>query len=117
LKANALYFKAEDIGVACSIYQDSLLEPNELTRSDLIETEVEERAGYRLAIIRVGVARSVKYLHGDNPLEYIEDAFPDGNPPPHPRDAAHASILRPEKVEGLSRLLRDMAPLFEILPA
>jgi len=113
LKSNALYFKTSAIGFACSIYRDSVLEPLSLTLADLIE---KERPTYRLASIRVDTALGVSYLHGPNPLSFIEDEFPDGNPPPHARDEAHAAILRPEKVVGLDRFLRDIAARFEILP-
>lgn len=114
LRASALQFKAEDVGMACSVYQTSKLAARGLTVGDCIE---DERPHFRLAAVLAGDAQSFKRENIDdpNPFGIIEDEFPDGNPGPHPRDGAHAAIVHPQKVPGIDKWCRDLARKFRIL--
>ena len=96
------------------MYQDEKIAAAGLTRADCIE---EERPGWQVAAATVevikGFARS--NVPDPNPFIVIDDPFPNGNPPPHSRDVAHANIVHPIPLRGSDKWYRDLALVFKTL--
>lgn len=97
----------------CSVYQDEKLRAAGLTRLDCIE---QERPEWRVAAATVSNIKAFtrSNLPDPNPFEVLEDPFPNGDPPPHPRDVAHANIVHPYPLRGADKWYRDLALTFRV---
>jgi hypothetical protein len=96
----------------CSVYQESKLGAEGMTAFDCAHEEFSS-----VAIAAVSEVSTFKRdrLDDANPFAVAEDAFPDGQPPTHARDAAHALIVHSMPLPGSKKWYRDLALKFKPL--
>ena len=97
----------------CSVYHEAGLIAIGLGVADCVESG---RPEWRVAGASVRDVKRFTRSHvpDPNPFEVVEDPFPGGCPPPHPRDAAHSSIIHDLPLPGADKWYRDLALTFYV---
>lgn len=114
LRQSSLRFDLEGEFFGCSVFQDSQLRDLGLRRADCIEAE---KPHWEIAAATANAVRSVireTLPQQPNPFDVIEDRFPDGNPPKHDRDGAHALITHASDLRGAEKWYQRAASVFTV---
>lgn len=107
--------ESEPVRRELSVYQATKLVRRSLSRWDCIDGEAPDSL---IAAISVGDVRGFQRPSVDdaNPFDAVEDEFPDGEPPKHAQDAAHALIVHAEPLRGSDKWYRELARRFSVVP-
>jgi hypothetical protein len=100
----------------CSVYEQEKLADAGLGPWDCVE---ELNPHWHVAEALAGkVTTFIRAFAPDepNPFDAFEDLFPNGSPPPHDRDAAHAVIAYTPPLKGDDKWFRELALRFKPLP-
>lgn len=114
LRQSSLRFDREGDVFGCSVFQDSELRDLGLRRTDCIEAD---KPHWEIAAATANAVRSVirdTLPLEPNPFDVVEDRFPDGSPPSHARDGAHALIIHAPDLRGAEKWYQRAASVFTV---